>query len=94
MRCGICPVTFCQYRRTDGECVYEDSLEEKIKKATKTWEGVNVERYLAEVRGVNVDLIDAAQSLVDAVERCVQQKCLRSELLNKKNALKKLINGR
>lgn len=20
MRCGICPVTFCQYRRTDGEC--------------------------------------------------------------------------
>lgn len=20
MRCGICPVTFCQYRRTDGDC--------------------------------------------------------------------------
>ena len=67
------------------------SLEEKIKKATKTWEGVDADRYLDEVRGVDVDLIDAATDLVDAVERYVKQGCLRSELLNKKNALKKLL---
>ena len=72
------------------------SLKEKIKKATKTWEGVDVDRYLAEVRGVNVDLIDAAQDLVDAVERYVeprpgQEFVHRSEILLKKNALKKLL---
>lgn len=69
-------------------------LEEKIKKATKTWEGVDVDRYLAEVRGVDVDLIDAAKDLVDAVERYTRQECLRSELMIKKDKLKELINGR
>ena len=37
------------------------------------------------------DILPAAQALVDAVERYVKQGCLRSELLNKKNALKKLL---
>lgn len=72
------------------------SLEEKIKKATKTWEGVDVDRYLKEVKGVDVDLIDAAQDLVDAVERYVEPKpgqefVHRSEILLKKNALKELL---
>lgn len=72
------------------------SIEEKIKKATKTWEGVDVDRYLDEVRGVDVDLIDAAKDLVDAVERYVEPKpgqefVHRSEILLKKNALKKLL---
>lgn len=101
MRCGSCPTTFCQYRKTDGECVVNDcadameSLEEKIKKATKAWEGVDVERYLDEVRGVDVDLIDAALALVEAVERYVCPKkgqfCHRTELLNKVRKLKELL---
>lgn len=36
---------------------------------------------------------DAASDLVDAVERYVMGKCLRSELLNKTNDLKKLIGN-
>lgn len=72
------------------------SLEEKIKKAMKTWEGLDVKPYLDEVRGVDVDLIDAAQDLVDAVERYIEPKpgqefVHRSEILLKKNALKKLL---
>jgi hypothetical protein len=72
------------------------SLKEKIKKATHTWQEVDVERYLAEVRGVNVDLIDAAQDLVDAVERYVEPKPGQefvhwSEILLKKNALKAIL---
>lgn len=34
---------------------------------------------------------DAAQALVDAIERYVQQRCSRSELLNIKNKLKNLL---
>ena len=37
------------------------------------------------------DLIPAACALVDAVERYTMGRCLRSELLNKKDELKKLI---
>lgn len=70
------------------------SIEEKIKKATKTWEGVDVDRYLKEARGVDVDLIDAAQDLVDAVERYTRQRCLRSELMMKKDKLKELIGNK
>lgn len=66
-------------------------LEEKIKRATKTWEGVDVDRYLKEVKGVDVELIDAAQDLVDAVERYTRQECLRSELMMKKDKLKELL---
>jgi len=38
-----------------------------------------------------IALKKAASDLADAVERYVKQGCLRSELLNKKNALKKLL---
>ena len=38
-------------------------------------------------------LSDAAQALVDAVERYVKQRCLRSELLMKTKALKDIIGG-
>ena len=37
------------------------------------------------------DILPAAQALVDAVERYVKQRCLRSELLNKKDDIKKLL---
>ena len=37
------------------------------------------------------DIVPAAQALVDAVERYVKQRCLRSELLNKTKELKKLL---
>lgn len=71
-------------------------LDEKIKKATKTWEGIDVDRYLAEVRGVDVELRDAAKSLVEAVEGYVCPKkgdkyVFRNEVLTKCNELKKLL---
>ena len=37
------------------------------------------------------ELRAGAANLVDAVERYARQECLRSELLNTKNALKKLL---
>ena len=40
------------------------------------------------------DILPAAQALVDAVERYVKQRCLRSELLMKKEELKKLCSGK
>lgn len=67
-----------------------------VKKATKTWEGVDVERYLDEVRGVDVDLIDATQDLVEAVEGYIAPKkgdkyVFRNEVLAKCNKVKKLL---
>lgn len=68
-------------------------LEEKIKKISekKTWDGVDVDKYLAEIRGENTELYKAASDLVDAVERYMRQECLRSELALKEETLKKLI---
>ena len=37
------------------------------------------------------DVYEAALDLVDAVERYVRQDCLRSDLIAKKNNLKKLL---
>ena len=39
-----------------------------------------------------VKVFDAAEDLVKAVEKYVRQECLRTELLNKKDILKKLLN--
>lgn len=68
-------------------------LEEKIKLVSekKTWDGVDVDEYLAEIRGGNTELYKAALALVDAVERYTMGKCLRSELLIKNNELKNLL---
>ncbi len=69
-------------------------LEKKIKLVSekKTWEGVDVDKYLAEIRGENTELYKAASDLVDAVERYMRQECLRSELAMKKDKLKALLH--
>ena len=73
------------------------ALDEKIKKVSErgTWDGVDVDKYMAELRGYHsVDptvLKLKAKALVDAVERYTMGKCLRSELLNTNNDLKKLL---
>lgn len=73
-----------------------EELNRCIEKATPTWEGVDVDRYLDEVRGVDVDLIDAAAALVEAVEQYVEPKpgtpyMHRSSLLAIKNRLKEFV---
>ena len=106
MRCGNCPTKFCQYRRTDGECVFNSlpygpwdkgyepadivrknaeppvSREEfeRRKKVWKAHEKIVLEPFL-----------EAAQDLVDAVEKYTRQECLRSELMIKKDKLKELL---
>lgn len=89
MRCGICPVTFCQYRRTDGDCYvswdkgYEpaDSTKEQYlnDEQVKMMEAI----VFLTTHGwtcITPDGIDvvalktAAQDLVDAVERYVEPK--------------------
>lgn len=79
--------TYGTQRYLDGLC------DGKIKLVSekKTWEGVDVDKYLAEIRGENTELYQAASDLVDAVERYMRQECLRSELAMKKETLKKLI---
>ena len=75
------------------------ALDEKIKRASErgTWDGVDVDEYMAELRGY--DSIDPivlklkAKALVDAVERYTMGKCLRSELLIKNNELKNLLSN-
>lgn len=110
MRCGICPVTFCQYRRTDGECLdpYEtrwgdhvENLEEFVKKHAESpisGEKIEFEKkvWKAHEKAVLEPFLAAAKDLVDAVERYVEPKpgqefVHRSEILLKKNALKKLL---
>lgn len=68
-------------------------LEEKIKLVSEkgTFDGIDVDEYLAEIRGHDTKLYQAASDLVDAVERYMRQECLRSELAMKKKTLKKLI---
>lgn len=69
-------------------------IDEKIKLVSekKTWEGVDVDKYLAEIRGKDTELYRAASDLVDAVERYMRQECLRSELAMKKDKLKALLH--
>lgn len=43
--------------------------------------------------GIQDPIKEAALNLVDAVERYMRQECLRSELLNTKEHLKKLIGN-
>lgn len=105
MRCGICPVTFCQHRRTDGECLdpYEtiwgdpiENLEEVVKKHAEppvSREKFEFEKkvWKAHEKAVLEPFLAATQDLVDAVERYTRQECLRSELMIKKDNLKELI---
>lgn len=73
------------------------ALDEKIKKVSErgTWDGVDVDKYIAELRGRDTELQKAASDLVDAVERYTKpekgQFCHRSELINVKNKLKELL---
>lgn len=69
------------------------ALDEKIKKVSEkgTWDGVDVDKYMEELRGRDPELQQAASNLVDAVDRYTMGKCLRSELLIKNNELKKLL---
>lgn len=69
------------------------ALDEKIKRVSEmgTWDGVDVDKYIAELRGRDTELLQAASNLVDAVDRYTMGKCLRSELLIKNNELKKLL---
>lgn len=68
-------------------------LEEKIKLVSEkgTFDGIDVDEYLAEIRGHDTKLYQAASDLVDAVERYMSQECLRSELAMKKDKLKELL---
>lgn len=70
------------------------ALDEKIKRVSEkgTWDGIDVDKYIAELRGLDTELQQAAKALVDAVDRYTMGKCLRSELLNKNNELKRLLN--
>ena len=65
-----------------GEDCTDIILEEKI----------NCLKEIRQVKDRYSPIVEAAQALVDAVERYVRQECLRSELLNKTKALKALIN--
>lgn len=69
-------------------------LEEKIKLVSEkgTFDGIDVDEYLAEIRGHDTKLYKAASDLVDAVESYMRQECLRSELAMKKEKLKALIH--
>lgn len=59
---------------------------EKFERRKKVWK--------AHEKAVLEPFLEAAQDLVDAVERYTRQECLRSELMVKKDKLKEIINGR
>ena len=95
MRCAECGYYECCMRTPLGGCPNGEKAEPvRIFTApdTRPWEGVNRP-------GITVHpiaIISAAQDLVDAVERYVEPKpgqefVHRSEILLKKNALKKLL---
>lgn len=98
MRCAECGLYECCMRTPLGGCPNGEKVDpaEIITTTNMTWEGVDVERYLDEVRGVDVDLIDAAQDLVDAVGGYIAPKkgdkyVFRGEVLEKCNKVKKLL---
>ena len=65
MRCGQCPAEFCQYRRTDGECMMTTNV--FTTPDTRTCEIVEDKTC----DGVDVDLVDASRELVEAVEKYI-----------------------
>ncbi len=75
MRCGICPVTFCQYRRTDGDCClpWGKDFESDVFTApdTRPWEGVNrqgitidTKRLPPKERGLNDEQVKMMEAIV------------------------------
>lgn len=106
---GFCQLTICAKKGVElpngaFEKGYQPAdamkaLDEKIKKVSEkgTWDGVDVDKYMAELRGRDTELQQAASNLVDAVEKYVEPKpgdtyCSRNEVLMAKNKLKKLIS--
>ncbi len=100
---GYCMLTYCAKKEVElpngpWDNGYQPAdamkaLDEKIKKVSErgTWDGVDVDKYMAELRGRDTELQQAASNLVDAVDRYTMGRCLRSELLIKNNELKKLL---
>ena len=92
MRCEFCPDTYCTHRLTAGPC---HVMREEIKIVNAP----NTAPQMADMYGTIVEelrikfnpILRAAFDLVDAVERYMRQECLRSELMMKKETLKKLI---
>lgn len=93
MRCEFCPDTFCPYRLTAGACHVPIREEIEIVNAPNTAPQM-ADMYATIVEGLRIKynpILLAASDLVDAVERYMRQECLRSELMMKKDTLKKLI---
>lgn len=94
---GYCMLTYCAKKKFEEGAEPADAmkaLDEKIKKVSErgTWDGVDVDKYIAALRGRDTELQQAASDLVDAVERYMRQECLRSKLAMKKDKLKALLN--
>lgn len=84
MRCGNCHTAFCQYRRTDGECIFNSLPNSPLDNGY-------------EPSGIQDPIRAAAQDLVEAVEGYIMPKkgdkyVFRNEVLAKCNELKKIIN--
>lgn len=63
------------------------ALDEKIKKVSErgTWDGVDVDKYVAELRGRDTELQQASKALADAVDDAVDAiERLKSVLLDLK----------
>ena len=83
MRCGNCPTTFCQYRRTDGECVFNSLPNSPLDSGY-------------EPSGIQDPIRAAAQDLAEAVDGYIAPKkgdkyVFRGEVLEKCNKVKKLL---
>lgn len=66
----------------------------KVELAREVAEMTSIWNIAGAIPGNTKPIRQAAQDLVDAVERYTRQECLRSELMVKKDKLKELINGR
>lgn len=95
MRCEQCHNQICMYRRTAGECVFDGQTSE-IHITPNSGFFPFEKDYPPS--GIQDPIKKAALALVDAVERYVAPKpgdkyCSRTEILNAKDNLKKLISN-
>lgn len=93
MRCGNCPTTFCQYRRTDGECVFSSLPNGPWNKG---YEPTDATKKLDLEEDSFKKFTESVKALVVAVEGYIEPKkgdkyVFRNEVLEKCNELKKLL---
>lgn len=90
MRCTDCGLYECCMRTPLGGCPNGEKTEpSRIYTTPNTGHGPWEKDY--QPSGIQDPIKEAALALVDAVERYTMGKCLRSELLNTKESLKKIL---